>query len=261
VIQLTRDRGRVPAAFSAVKRTENEALLLGQIAGGVFTFKSSIWKRAKTQIRAESGGKCAYCDAPTDVVAHGDVEHFRPKSVYWWLAYCYDNYLFACQICNQTHKGDNFPRAAVAMPAPTGPTPAGLAPDPIDAPGVKRFLTRCAAEKALLLDPYILDPEPLLKWVSDDTLREVRVEPRKKSGLGRTRAQTSIDGLGLNREELRFWRFRRYESLAVFRAVFETVTGSVRDLAETQLRRSMEGGSEYAGMARYFVRDEWELGL
>jgi hypothetical protein len=25
------------------------------------------------------------------------------------MAYCYDNYLYACQICNETYKGDHFP--------------------------------------------------------------------------------------------------------------------------------------------------------
>ena len=73
------------------------------------TFDSTFWKLAKTQLKKESLGKCAYCEANTEVVAHGDVEHYRPKSVYWWLAYTYDNYLYACQICNQIYKSDNFP--------------------------------------------------------------------------------------------------------------------------------------------------------
>ena len=87
-----------------------------------------VWKAAKPQLKLETGGKCAYCESPTDTVAHGDVEHFRPKSKYWWLAYCYDNYLYACQICNQVHKGDEFPIHATsglwtgpALPEP--PTP------------------------------------------------------------------------------------------------------------------------------------------
>lgn len=78
-------------------------------------FKSAFWKTAKTQLKKESFGKCAYCEANTDVVAHGDVEHYRPKSIYWWLAYTYDNYLFACQICNQTYKSDNFPIRGVVF--------------------------------------------------------------------------------------------------------------------------------------------------
>lgn len=261
MIRLTRDRTRVPAAFTGAGRTANEALLAAQAPAGPFTFKSSIWKKAKAQARRESGGKCAYCDAPTEVVAHGDVEHFRPKSVYWWLAYCYDNYLFACQLCNQTHKGDAFPLAGSALAAPLPTAPGGLAPDPLDAAGVSAFLSASAKERALLVDPYALEPEPLLKWAADEPLREVRLEPRKKSGLGRKRAEASIAGLGLNREELRLWRFRRYEVLAAFRQVFDTVSGTARDIAQQQLVRAMEPASEYAGMARYFIRDDWKLGL
>ena len=80
--------------------------------------KGNAWKRAKEQLRQETHGKCAYCEAPTDLVAHGDVEHFRPKSKYWWLAYCYDNYLYACQICNETHKSDYFEVSGKPLPKP-----------------------------------------------------------------------------------------------------------------------------------------------
>ena len=260
MIALVRDRTQIPAAFTGKGRTSNEALLLAQLPGRVATFQSTIWKKSKARVRAESNGKCAYCDSPTDVVAHGDVEHFRPKAVYWWLAYCYDNYLFACQICNQSHKGDTFPVAAKAMAAPKKST-AGLGPDPADAAAVARFAKLCTSEKALMIDPYFLDPEPLLKWLPDNTLREVSVAARTKSGLGRRRAQASIEGFGLNRQELRLWRFRAYETLSTFRKVFEARQDDLRDIAARQLKRAMEAGSAYAGMARYFVRDEWALGL
>ncbi|MBT8143554.1 MAG: hypothetical protein KJO55_02575, partial [Gammaproteobacteria bacterium] len=72
-------------------------------------FQSSVWKKAKPQLLLESHNKCAYCESPTAVVAFGDVEHFRPKSVYWWWAYCLDNFLASCAICNQKFKSDKFP--------------------------------------------------------------------------------------------------------------------------------------------------------
>jgi hypothetical protein len=59
-------------------------------------FNSVFWKLAKKQLKKESNGKCAYCEANLQVVAFGDVEHYRPKSIYWWLAYTYDNYVYAC---------------------------------------------------------------------------------------------------------------------------------------------------------------------
>jgi hypothetical protein len=58
-------------------------------------------------------------EATTKQVAHGDVEHYRPKSIYWWLAYCYDNYLVSCQICNEVFKRDKFPIAGNQLIGPT----------------------------------------------------------------------------------------------------------------------------------------------
>ena len=76
----------------------------------------------KAALKVAQSGKCAFCEARVDHVAHGDVEHFRPKKGYrqtasdslglpgyYWLAYEWSNLLFSCQICNQRHKGNLFP--------------------------------------------------------------------------------------------------------------------------------------------------------
>lgn len=59
------------------------------------------------------GWVCAYC---LKELADGDeVEHFRPKSVYWWLAYDFSNYFLACHRCNRgSVKGTRFPLAEEA---------------------------------------------------------------------------------------------------------------------------------------------------
>ena len=110
MIRLTRDRTQqaIPASFRGQKRVATELALLKLRRAGTPP-SSAVWKRAKDQLKRESDGKCGYCEGKASHVAHGDVEHFRPKTIYWWLAYCYDNYVFACQICNQSFKGSNFP--------------------------------------------------------------------------------------------------------------------------------------------------------
>ena len=72
-------------------------------------FSSGRWKKAKENLLSESNNKCAYCEANFTTVAYGDVEHYRPKSVYWWLAYSYLNYSASCQLCNQKYKKAKFP--------------------------------------------------------------------------------------------------------------------------------------------------------
>src|SRR5688572_15322392 len=97
----------VPAGFRGSKRRVKQRLLLDKLRAGAqlgeLEFESSIWKPAKVALKRETGGKCAYCEAPAGgrtknegekggLVAHCDVEHFRPKDVYWWLAHNFENY-------------------------------------------------------------------------------------------------------------------------------------------------------------------------
>lgn len=48
--------------------------------------------------------KCAYCE---DHDVQLQVEHYRPKSIYYWLAYSWDNLLYSCSKCNG-YKGTHF---------------------------------------------------------------------------------------------------------------------------------------------------------
>jgi uncharacterized protein (TIGR02646 family) len=58
---------------------------------------------------AMHGRSCAYCDRELPGTDRGDVEHFRPKNVYWWLAYHFENYLLSCSACNSAYKINKFP--------------------------------------------------------------------------------------------------------------------------------------------------------
>jgi 5-methylcytosine-specific restriction endonuclease McrA len=144
MIRLTRDRTAVPAGFCGNGRLTRERDLVARRLAGQSP-RSQVWKTAKNQLKAEAGGKCAYCEGKAAHVAHGDVEHYRPKDVYWWLAYCYDNYVYSCQVCNQSYKGANFPFRGTSLVAPSPPPRAmstqtaafvgTLAPDPLDTAG------------------------------------------------------------------------------------------------------------------------------
>lgn len=109
------------------------------------------WQPFKQIFCDTQHGKCGYCEHDTLVSYHGDVEHFAPKAGideihpslpatpeqagdppphpvqrvcqrgYWWLAYAWHNYLFACARCNQVHKRSIFPvdpRQNPRAPAP-----------------------------------------------------------------------------------------------------------------------------------------------
>ena len=130
MIKLKRKRrpADLPADFRGEKLLKKHVDLLGRYfdataSGRPMAYSTAKWKSAKAKLRIDTANKCAYCEAPTSVVTHGDVEHFRPKSTYWWLAYCFDNYLFSCEICNQLYKGDRFPISGPTLEPPELPRP------------------------------------------------------------------------------------------------------------------------------------------
>ncbi len=190
MIKLRRHRSpdAIPARYRGEKRIDNNRKLMALLLDDQPP-NSSFWRDSKPQLKVEANSKCAYCEAHTATVVYGDVEHYRPKSVYWWLAYCYDNYLFACSICNQQYKSAWFPRHGDPWPEPPlsleGPDEQdraladALSPDPLE-PGDEweRFQRRSQAEEAGLINPYETDPEPLLAWRADAVCKEVWLSPR-----------------------------------------------------------------------------------
>ncbi|MDR3009460.1 MAG: HNH endonuclease [Sphingobacterium sp.] len=58
----------------------------------------------KNALRDLYYNKCGFCEQRIEI---SHVEHFRPKSDYYWLAYSWDNLILSCASCN-SNKGDRF---------------------------------------------------------------------------------------------------------------------------------------------------------
>lgn len=228
------------------------------------SFDSTFWKLAKTQLKKESFGKCAYCEANTEVVAHGDVEHYRPKSVYWWLAYTYDNYLYACQICNQIYKSDNFPIGGVPFVAPPLRATSSLeelelmagniSPDPIDVNHhytLQTFLQNHQLELALLINPYFDNPSDYLTYEADDVIEEVKVIP--KSMTKKPYIKAMEDYYGINRVELSNFRFHTFRKFRIFKkAILENIPIDLKKDILKEIEFMKSDKALFAGMIRYF---------
>jgi hypothetical protein len=272
-LERVRTAAAIPQAFRGAGRVEKSLELIRGHIGGTLEFRSTVWKAAKPQLKLESGGKCAYCESPTDTVAHGDVEHFRPKSKYWWLAYCYDNYVYACQICNQVHKGDEFPIYSTGPWAgpmlPATPAPAALAalaasmtPDALDLTAghaLDTFLSAASKEKPGLVDPYTTDPDPLFKWVANDTLKIVELAPASNKTAAKRAFAGAEESYGLNREELKRTRWKTYAEFVVMKdslKAFEAagLEPALQQRIRDQIRAMTRFDAPYAGMVRYFVK-------
>lgn len=275
MIKLTRERSAqvIPDKYHGEKRiTQAMRLMVG--IGEKRVFDSSYWTAAKDQLKQETAGKCAYCEASVVEVAHGDVEHFRPKGAYWWIAYCYDNYLFACQICNQTYKGDNFPIRGTRLQTPSYTFPIAddtvqreearvFAPDPLSSvEGLDwaMFAQQKTLEQAHLVNPYEEDPETLFEW-EEASPGEIHI----KAVSGNERAERALSSskkyLGLNRDTLCKSRYEQYKTVAFVYAIFqkEAPVSPEHKMAEAILREAVSGDKKYTGMCRYFIRKVWGL--
>ena len=272
MIPLLRIRtdGAVKAAFrGAGKKLKDKELMVAQRlfltdATKPVTFKSTFWKNSKPQLKIESSGKCAYCEADTDVVAHGDVEHYRPKSIYWWLAYTYDNYLFACQICNQVYKSDNFPISGIFYSAPpitavmTDTAIDGLcgkiSPDPVAVLLEYRlsdYLAAHRAEQPLLLNPYFDDPTQFIAYDFDDIKEEVTIIPANNPAKPYIKAME--DFYGINRVELKNLRFRVFTKFRILKKSHPVMPDpGLKAEIKAQLEDMKSAGYTFAGMNRFF---------
>jgi uncharacterized protein (TIGR02646 family) len=125
----------------------------------VFKSAASVWQELKPVLESIMNKKCWYCETK-NFRSDNAVDHFRPKSRYWWLAFRFENLRFSCTFCNSRRidelggtdggKGAEFPIVGVLA--------KGKA-DSLD------------AEEAVLLDPCT-QQDPNLLWF-DDTGRPV----------------------------------------------------------------------------------------
>jgi hypothetical protein len=165
-------------------------------------FDDRVWKAYRSAFISAQHGKCGYCEA-FSLNHPGAIEHYAPKSEvqeltepgnehavtanvqqrrttaicasgYWWLAYDWDNWLFACERCNSGWKRCLFPVREPHRALP--PTPS-------------------TKETALLLHPFgRIDPRVHLMFSSIG-----QIAARNRSDRG----EATIRTCGLDRESLR----------------------------------------------------------
>lgn len=270
MIKITRSRAanKLPKGFTGPALV-NKLMLLAQarLESETIKFTGAIgdWKKAKPVLKKETRGKCCYCEADTATVAHGDVEHFRPKSVYWWLALCIDNYTYSCQICNQTYKGNEFPVLGPRLKAPKLPAAlpgtaakqaklaAKICPDPATVSDAE-LRSVWFKENGDLPNPYLEDPEELFAWKVAPVSQEVHLVPSNNAARAKRAVTAAVDYLGLNRETLTRSRFLAYAPLHFALDIWETSQPGLSTRAEAEIRRLCDSRCTFAGMSRYFAR-------
>lgn len=135
---------------------------------------TNAYLHAKPTLVKMQHHKCCYCDR-RHVPDHNSVEHFRPFARYWWLAWTWENLLFACAACNgKGGKSDQFPLASGCAPLSYLEQPPG-------------------GERPLLIDPTVDDPRQHIHFAKLPTGRW--------TPIGKTeRGSVTIRALGLARD-------------------------------------------------------------
>lgn len=245
-----------PASFEndmeKIRKEVSDAIVIGK----AFDYKGkSKWSNYKSQFAAAQHDKCAFCEVEVLRTGRGDVEHYRPKGAvhelpinradlgtktaheatpdgrrngpcvstdgYWWLAYQWDNWLFACTVCNQDWKRNFLPTDSPRIP----------------------ITEHCEQhEMPLLLHPYE-GPNPVehLEYTSDGM-----IYARNQSRWG----QATIDTCGLDlRPELLQARAKIARKVyALLGRLEDALTVKQRDEYMDQLMEYCDPKAEHAGM-------------
>ena len=127
------------------------------------------------------------------------------------------------------------------------------------------FLVAAAKEKAGLVNPYVTDPDPLFKWIANDTLKIVEVAAASNEVAAKRAFAGAEASYGLNREELKRTRWKTYAEFLVMKdslKAFETagIEPALQQRIRDQIKAMTKVDAPYAGMVRYFVK-EFQLAI
>jgi uncharacterized protein (TIGR02646 family) len=117
MIYVRKPAAKVPKAFLELAAREiAEVARRGERRRGSYPFAAYRHKSLKKALESIFGKKCAYCETQYEVGGYLEVEHYRPKNIYYWLAADWSNLLPACKRCNNG-KLTKFPLADASRQA------------------------------------------------------------------------------------------------------------------------------------------------
>ncbi|MCD6017691.1 MAG: hypothetical protein K0S53_812 [Bacteroidetes bacterium] len=284
MIFFDKTKGIRPTCFddihSDLNKEKQEAINLFKIKKNYlekYKYKAYNNDEIKTALIKLFHGKCCYCESRIAGTQPGDIEHFRPKGKiidfdsnelrpgYYWLAYDWDNLLYACRSCNSlcgqelededevkvVGKGNKFPLVKPYR---------NILDHKIGINNEEAF--------RLLINPCIEDPEKFFQY--DEQYASIK--PSFKSGFKSQQAQTSIDIYGLTRLQLVIDRKRVLDDVFF---LIEQLNSYLDDLKTAQKNKTIDKvkletnidkitdkleekakeGEPYAGMVRQLLKN------
>jgi len=103
MIKVTKDLNDIP---SILNKKNREDAFDENIKSQSYQDTKNLYKAVQNKLQNIYNNKCAYCEDKL-LNAPKHIEHYRPKSHYYWLAYSWDNLFLCCSSCNSS-KGIKF---------------------------------------------------------------------------------------------------------------------------------------------------------
>jgi uncharacterized protein (TIGR02646 family) len=184
-----------PTALVAIQQ-EIEERLLEQ--GGRFRWETQHYSTPiKEDLKNMYHNKCAFCEQKLTDYDNGQlftVEHYRPKSIYWWLGNEWTNLFPTCQTCND-NKEDEFGLRYGKRRRVMAPTLN--ATRKIDRAACKASAAHFIHEEPVFIHPEIEQPEQFFVFLPTGEI----VIKEGLSAWEQSRAKTMLDKF-LNRPSL-----------------------------------------------------------
>lgn len=190
--------------------------------------------------------KCCYCEQRVPI-GFNDVEHYRPKCRadrrpgcvnthgYWWLAFSWENLLFACPACNRSGKNDLFPLSLGSISLV----------NPLQPPGNEY--------------PLLLDPGSPINPVEHIEYQEIAMHGKRATTYWWARPRNNsiygtktIEVCDLNRQELRELRNDHFRTIITpqISALNQSINNNQLQNLKNEFTRSLgllEPRNQYVG--------------
>ncbi|MCK5716679.1 MAG: TIGR02646 family protein [Thiomargarita sp.] len=211
----------------------------------IFEIKNDIYghKSVKNVLKKAQHQKCCFCERKEEV---GDIEHFRPKGHYYWLAYEWDNLFFCCPTCNRSYKNKYFPLVDESQKA-------------------QSHLDDINKEKPLFIHPEKDDPEKYIEYIGS----------KPHAINNNEKGKVTIQKIGLNRkffseERTKYYKICKsfYETIEIFSNLLKNEnnlpaeTQKIKNQLITlknQLESAQKDNAEYASMIRCAIKDKFRF--
>jgi len=185
-------------------------------------------------------GKCCYCESKVTGI---EIEHYRPKSKYYWLAYSWDNLMLVCSHCNKA-KGDKFPLSAKAIATHGRIKKVNAVQNIIKSYNIKEL-------------PLIINPE--IDTINPSIFSFSKKGVMKANDKGGRFTQT-INEIDLNHKVLLYWRKKFFDELIKKHLGFWTdpqiddIEAKEKKLLQTLVKNSMDFSKDHTALRNYLVK-------